>query len=65
MTRPPVRDIAISVRDRLQNHARASGEDFQHVLVRYGIEQLMTSTCRPRCGANRRRGAAVKAAWSL
>jgi hypothetical protein len=34
MTDPPKKDIAASVRDRLQNHARATGQDFQRVLVR-------------------------------
>lgn len=46
MTRPPVRDIAASVRDRLQNHARATGQDFQRVLVRYGIERLLYRLAR-------------------
>lgn len=46
MTRPPVRDIATSVRDRIQNHARTSGEDFQRVLVRYGIERLLYRLAR-------------------
>ncbi|RYG38532.1 MAG: nucleotidyl transferase AbiEii/AbiGii toxin family protein [Burkholderiales bacterium] len=41
VTRPPVRDAAVSVRDQLQNHARAAGDDFQRVLVRYGIERLL------------------------
>lgn len=40
MTDAPRKDIAASVRDRLQNHARATGQDFQRVLVRYGIERL-------------------------
>jgi len=46
MTRPPVRDVATSVRDRLQNHARATGDDFQRVLVRYGIERLLYRLAR-------------------
>ena len=41
MTDEPKKDIAASVRDRLQNHARATGQDFQRVLVRYGIERLL------------------------
>jgi hypothetical protein len=41
MTDAPKKDIAASVRDRLQNHARATGQDFQRVLVRYGIERLL------------------------
>jgi hypothetical protein len=41
MTDAPRKDITASVRDRLQNHARATGQDFQRVLVRYGIERLL------------------------
>lgn len=41
MTRPPVRDVAASVRDKLRNLARATGQDFQRVLVRYGIERML------------------------
>ena len=41
MTDAPRKDIAASVRDRLQNHARVTGQDFQRVLVRYGIERLL------------------------
>ncbi|MDP3739475.1 MAG: nucleotidyl transferase AbiEii/AbiGii toxin family protein [Hyphomonadaceae bacterium] len=41
MTRPPVRDVAASVRDRLRNHANATRQDFQRVLLRYGIERLL------------------------
>ncbi len=41
MNDKPKKDVAASVRDRLQNYARASGQDFQRVLVRYGIERLL------------------------
>ena len=41
MTDAPRKDLAASVRDRLQNHARTTGQDFQRVLVRYGVERLL------------------------
>ena len=41
MTDTPRKDLAASVRDRLQNHARTTGQDFQRVLVRYGVERLL------------------------
>jgi hypothetical protein len=41
MTEQPKKDIAASVRDRLQNYARSTEQDFQRVLVRYGIERLL------------------------
>ncbi|MDP3738279.1 MAG: nucleotidyl transferase AbiEii/AbiGii toxin family protein [Hyphomonadaceae bacterium] len=41
MTDQPRKDLAASVRDRLRNHARTTGQDFQRVLVRYGIERLL------------------------
>lgn len=37
----PPRPSAASVRQRLLNHSRARGEDFQRVLVRYGLERLL------------------------
>ena len=40
MTRAP-RNISASVEKRLLNLARQSGEDFQYVLMRYGLERLM------------------------
>lgn len=46
MTRPPVRDVAASVRDRLRNHATATRQDFQRVLVRYGVERLLYRLAR-------------------
>jgi hypothetical protein len=41
MTRPPVRDIAASVRQRLLNEAQRQSADFQRLLVRYGVERLL------------------------
>ena len=56
MTDTPRKDLAASVRDRLQNHARTTGQDFQRVLVRYGVERLLyrlaLSGMRDRFGLN-------------
>lgn len=41
MSRAPIRNVGASVRDRLRNEARATGQDFQRVLTRYGIERLL------------------------
>ena len=35
------KDIAASVRQRLMNHARSTGEAFNLILVRYGLERLL------------------------
>ncbi|HEU4639913.1 MAG TPA: nucleotidyl transferase AbiEii/AbiGii toxin family protein, partial [Candidatus Binatia bacterium] len=40
MTRA-LRNISASVEKRLLNLSRKSGEDFQYVLMRYGLERLM------------------------
>jgi hypothetical protein len=40
MTRA-LRNISASVERRLLNVSRQSGEDFQYVLMRYGLERLM------------------------
>ena len=37
----PPANLVASVAARLRNHARASGEDFQFVLIRYGLERLL------------------------
>ena len=34
-------NVAASVRQRLLNHAREEGEDFQRLLVRYALERLL------------------------
>jgi len=40
MTRPP-RNLSASVSQRLLNLTRKSGEDYQYVLMRYGLERMM------------------------
>jgi len=40
MTRPP-RNLSASVSQRLLNLTRQSGEDYQYVLMRYGLERMM------------------------
>ncbi len=40
MTRP-LRNLSASVEKRLLNRVRQSGEDFQYVLMRYGLERMM------------------------
>ena len=37
----PVRNIGASVRARLQNLARTTGQPFETLLVRYGLERLL------------------------
>src|SRR5437870_1519656 len=37
----PLKNIAASVRRRLQNHAQAHGDVFQNVLTRYALERLL------------------------
>ncbi len=41
MTDRRVTNVAASVRERLLNHARAQGQDFQLVLTHYAIERLL------------------------
>lgn len=36
-----IKDMAVSVRDRLRNHARTNEQDFMVVLVAYGLERLI------------------------
>lgn len=40
MTRP-LRNLSASVQKRLLNRVRQSGEDFQYILMRYGLERMM------------------------
>lgn len=35
------RNAAASIRQQLANHARATRQDFQTVLFRYGVERLL------------------------
>jgi Nucleotidyl transferase AbiEii toxin, Type IV TA system len=46
MTRQNPKDTAASVRQRLLNLSRRSGEDFQRVLTRYGMERLLDRLSR-------------------
>jgi hypothetical protein len=39
-------NMAASVRARLQNLAKASGEDFTYVLTRYALERLLSRLAR-------------------
>ncbi len=41
MTQDKKKDVAASVRQRLLNQSRETGQDFQRVLVRYGVERLL------------------------
>lgn len=41
MTKRPITNVAASVRDRLLNRARQTGEDFQFLLQRYAAERLL------------------------
>jgi predicted nucleotidyltransferase component of viral defense system len=45
MTRA-LRNVSASVEKRLLNLARKSGEDFQYVLLRFGLERLMYKLAR-------------------
>ncbi|WP_337847861.1 nucleotidyl transferase AbiEii/AbiGii toxin family protein [Sphingomonas sp.] len=62
---PQKRDIAASLRQRLLDQSRASGQDFQRLLVRYGIERLLYRLSRT--DARSRfilKGAMLFAAWA-
>jgi hypothetical protein len=41
MTLKPLKDPSASIRQRLLNHARAHGDDYQRILTRYAIERLL------------------------
>lgn len=41
MTDSANRNLAASVRQRLLNHSRETGQEFQHVLTRYALERLL------------------------
>jgi hypothetical protein len=41
MTLKPLKDPSTSIRQRLLNHARAHGDDYQRILTRYAIERLL------------------------
>ncbi len=40
MTDKPAKNMAASVRQRLLNHSRASGEDYSALLAQYAIERF-------------------------
>lgn len=46
MSRATPRNLSASISAKLLQHARKSGEDFQYVLMRYGLERLMARMCR-------------------
>jgi hypothetical protein len=59
------KDVAASVRQRLLNRARETGQDFQRVLVRYGIERLLYRLSRsPHRDRFVLKGAMLFAAWA-
>ena len=63
MTRPP-RDLAASVRGRLQDAARASGRPFQEVLEYYAMERFLYRLARsPHAGRFLLKGALMFRAW--
>ncbi|MGC1300914.1 MAG: nucleotidyl transferase AbiEii/AbiGii toxin family protein [Caulobacteraceae bacterium] len=66
MTKAPIgKDVAASVRQRLLNHARDTQQDFQRVLVRYGIERLLYRLSQsPQRERFVLKGAMLFAAWS-
>lgn len=41
MTRKPLKDPSASIRQRLLNHAKSHGDDYQRILTRYAIERLL------------------------
>jgi hypothetical protein len=46
VTPKPLKDPAASIRQRLLNHTKAHGDDFQRVLTRYAIERLLFRLCQ-------------------
>jgi hypothetical protein len=46
MSRKTPRNLSASIAAKLLDHARKSGEDFQYVLTRYGLERLMARLSR-------------------
>ncbi|MDB5581512.1 MAG: hypothetical protein JWR80_6688 [Bradyrhizobium sp.] len=57
--------IGASVRQRLLNHARAHGDDFQRVLIRYAIERLLYRLSRIEAAERYMlKGAMLFATWS-
>jgi hypothetical protein len=51
-TQGKLQNVAESVRQRLYQRAKATGEDFQLILIRYGCERLLYRRLIPRyCSA--------------
>ena len=44
--KPPPKNVAASVRDRLLKLAKENGEDFNHNLIRYALERLLVRLSR-------------------
>lgn len=58
--------LATSIRDRLQNHAKARGENFETILYRYAIERfLYRLSCSPYRERFVLKGAQVFTAWGV
>jgi len=58
-------DPVASIRQRLLNHARARSEDFQFVLMRYGLERVLYRISRsPHAGTFVLKGAALFQLWT-
>ncbi|MCP4661166.1 MAG: nucleotidyl transferase AbiEii/AbiGii toxin family protein [bacterium] len=65
MTQRRLKDVAASVRQRLLNLAHATGEDFQHLLLRYAIERLLYRLSRSSHGHRFiLKGAVLFSLWS-
>ena len=66
MNRNPPGDLAASVRQRLLNMARARGEDFQRLLIRYALERLLYRLSRSEHSDRFvLKGALLFAAWTV
>lgn len=65
MKRSPSSPVATSVRDRLLKLSRSRGEEFNFILIRYGLERLLYRlTLSEHSDAFILKGAMLYAAWS-
>ncbi len=65
MTKPEIKNLPESVRQRLANIADARGEPFQRVLVEYGLERLLYQLCKSgHCDRFVLKGALLFSVWS-
>lgn len=65
MTKRPLKDIAASVRQRLQNNARETGRPFQEVLQYFAMERFLYRLSRsPHADRFILKGALMLAAWN-